>query len=332
MISITIVGSGMLVQEILPVLSKLEEIKITALCGTVRSFKTVEELCDKYDISNKYTDYDLMLEDISSGQLEADSVYIATPNNLHYKMALKAVNHGINVFLEKPFVSNYDQAQALIEAARERKVYLMEAISNQYLPIYDALRNALPKVGNIKYVDCNFSQYSSRFDRFLAGEYFRVFDAKLDGGVLMDLNVYNIHMIAGLFGSPDFVNYSSNIMRECDTSGVVTLTYPDFICTCAAAKDCQGPSRILIQGTKGYLTINAPTNSLDAPLIFYSTKDKTFEELFIPDKEHRMIAEFKAYEKILSNKNYEECIARQNETLCVCEILTDAKNTMVAFC
>lgn len=332
MISIAIVGTGMLVQEVLPMLCGLDEINICAICGTERSSEVVADLADRYSIKSQYTEYSALLKDIHSGKCVADAVYIATPNHLHYDMGLAAIKKGINVFMEKPFASNYEEASYMIETARKKNVFLLEAISNQYLPIYDALREALPRVGDIKYVDCNFSQYSSRFDRFLAGEYFRVFDSKCDGGALMDLNVYNIHAVAGLFGSPSFVNYSSNIMREVDTSGVVTLTYPDFICTCVAAKDCQGPSRILIQGTLGYLIIEAPTNTLAAPLVFYSTKDKTFKELFVPADVHRMVDEFKALDRIISNDDFDECMDRQNETLSVCKILTDAKNTMIEFC
>lgn len=328
MISIAIAGTGMIVKEILPVLSELEQINITALCGTKRSETTIMELCNNFSIAYEYTDYELMIKDIADRKIRVDAVYIATPNNLHYDMAMAAINKGINVFLEKPFVSSYSDAVRLIENARKKKVFLLEAISNQYLPIYKALRNALPKVGQIKYVECNFSQYSSKFDRFAAGEYFRVFDLECDGGVLMDLNVYNIHMVAGLFGEPLKVNYLPNMMRNVDTSGVLTLSYPDFTSCCVAAKDCQGPSRTLIQGTKGYLLIEAPANSLDSTLVFYSTQDKTFEDIFVPESGHRMAYEFRELDKIISSGAYDECIRRQEETLCVCRILSDAHSTL----
>lgn len=329
MISIAIAGTGMIVKEILPVLHQLNEINICALCGTQRSTDTVNELCEKYEIPASYTNYKVMINDIADKKISADAVYIATPNNLHYDMAMTAINASVNIFLEKPFVSNYTQAQNLIEAARDKKVYLLEAISNQYLPIYNELRVALPKVGEIKYVDCNFSQYSSKFDRFLSGEYCKVFDLKCDGGVLMDLNVYNIHIVAGLFGMPTAINYTPNIMRDVDTSGVLTLQYPNFICTCTAAKDSQGPSRTLIQGTEGYLIIEAPANSLDSPLMYYSTKDNSINEIYSPDNSHRMVWEFKELERILSSGAYEECLQRQDETLCVCKVLSEARQMMI---
>ena len=67
----------------------------------------------------------------------------------------------------------------------------------------------------------------------------------------MDLNVYNIHAIVGLFGKPWEVKYEANMERGIDTSGVVTLDYGDFKAVAIGAKDCKAPVRCTIQGTNG---------------------------------------------------------------------------------
>ena len=64
----------------------------------------------------------------------------------------------------------------------------------------------------------------------------------------MDLNCYNLHFAAGLFGEPQEVLYHANVNRGADTSGVVHLIYPDFQCICTGAKDSDGPCELVIQG------------------------------------------------------------------------------------
>ena len=64
-----------------------------------------------------------------------------------------------------------------------------------------------------------------------------VFDPACCGGALMDLNLYNVHFVVGLFGEPMLVNYHPNLYRNgIDTSGILLLEYPDFICQCTGAR------------------------------------------------------------------------------------------------
>lgn len=332
MFRLAVVGTGKIAQEILPFLYDMKEIDLVFLCGTQRSSETVIQLGKAYQIPHLYTDYEQLLADIKNHSIDEmiDGIYLATPNHLHFSMAAAALNCGQNVILEKPFVSSYEDAKTLIQLAQDNHCFLAEAISNQYLPIYDKIRESLPLIGELKYVDCNFSQYSSRFDRFLAGEYFRVFDPKCDGGALMDLNVYNLHLIAGLFGAPKKICYFPNMLRGVDTSGVLHLSYPGFQCTCTAAKDSPGPSRFLLQGTEGYLSVEAAGNALDAPLYFYHQRTQELKELFTPAKEHRMISEFRAISRMILSRDFEECALRQKESLLVCKLLCEARNALLS--
>ncbi|MCR5082243.1 MAG: gfo/Idh/MocA family oxidoreductase, partial [Parasporobacterium sp.] len=68
---IGIVGTGMIVHEILPVLYKMPEIELHLICGTKRSEGTVKELADEYKINASFTDFDLMLSSKESKELDA---------------------------------------------------------------------------------------------------------------------------------------------------------------------------------------------------------------------------------------------------------------------
>lgn len=325
MIKLAVTGTGMLVQEILPVLTELEETEVAVLCGTARSEDTVKKLCKKYDIPMGFTDYSRMLGD--EELKEIDAVYLAVPNDMHYSMAAEALEAGMNVFLEKPFTSNRKEAEKLIALARKKKLFLAEAVSNQYSPVYETIRGLIPKLGDIRMVNCNFSQYSSRYDRFLAGECPRVFDPNHSGGALMDLNCYNVHFAAGLFGKPEQVSYYANMIRGIDTGGVVHLQYDRFQCLCTGAKDCSGPGELLIQGTKGYLLLNTKANLMEGPVLFYENKTGKTKVIETKKESHRMVPEFQAWARMLEENDYEQCIARQEETLLVCRILDQARQS-----
>ncbi|MFR2502999.1 MAG: hypothetical protein ACLS85_11090 [Coprobacillus cateniformis] len=124
---------------------------------------------------------------------------------------------------------------------------MVEAVSTQYLPNTLKIKELLPTLGQIKIVSANYSQYSSRYDAFKAGEVLPAFNPAMSGGALMDLNIYNINLVVALFGKPLNVNYEANIQRGIDTSGILTLDYDSFKCVCIGAKDCKAPVATNIQ-------------------------------------------------------------------------------------
>ena len=56
----------------------------------------------------------------------------------------------------------------------------------------------------------------------------------------MDLSLYNLHYVMGLFGKLVEAKYYSNIEKNIDTSGLLVLKYPSFIACCVGAKDSHG--------------------------------------------------------------------------------------------
>lgn len=79
---------------------------------------------------------------------------------------------------------------------------------------------------------------------------------------LRDLNIYNIHLLVGLFGNPNRVEYLPNVERGVDTSGILVLDYCNFKAAAIGAKDCSAEIRSTIQGDKGAITIFGVTNTL----------------------------------------------------------------------
>lgn len=72
----------------------------------------------------------------------------------------------------------------------------------------------------------------------------------------MDLNIYNIYFVVGLFGDPKAVHYYPNRHANgIDTSGILILEYPNFVCQCTAAKDSSAHNSAQIIGTEGSILI-----------------------------------------------------------------------------
>ena len=310
-----IIGSGMIVKDFLSFAHELSEIKLEAIAA--RNIENLKELQSKYNIKNIYTDIKLCLEN-----KEIDTIYVAVPNNLHYTVAKKALEAGKNVICEKPFTLKYDEAVELFEIAEARGLILIEAITNQYQKNYLDIKDNIDNIGEIRLVECNFSQLSSRYEAFKNGVIAPVFDKSKGGGVLGDLNIYNIHFVVGLFGKPNKVHYSPNIVNDVDTSGILLLEYNNFKVVCIAAKDTFNNSYVNIQGDQGIIKVIGPTN--EVPNYSIQTKDNLIEE----NKNihsHRMFAEFKKFVEVINNKDIEFMNNQKEHTLNVMYIYEEAK-------
>lgn len=248
------IGTGQIVREVLEGVAGADGIS----CGAIYSRKqeTGDALAESFGVEKVYTDLERFLNDP-----ELDAVYIASPNSLHAEQARLALEHGKHVLLEKPFTPTLEEARNLFALADKQGLFLLEAITTQSLPNYKTLRELLPQVGRVKVVQCCYSQYSSRYDALLAGQVANVFDPAFAGGALMDINLYNIYFVVSLFGKPLAVSYYANRHENgVDLSGVLVMRYPDFVCTCEAAKDTWGVNSAQIQGEKGFLYVRDGCN------------------------------------------------------------------------
>jgi Predicted dehydrogenases and related proteins len=291
---LAIIGSGNIVHDFLTITKDLKDTELTAIIGTTRSLDILKQLQDQYHIKEVYTDFDEAL-----AKSNFDTVYVEVPNFLHYAFAKKALEHGKNVISEKPFTVKYEEFMDLQKIALEKKLVLVEAITNQYLQNYLDLKKKLPELGDLKLIESNYSQYSSRYDAFEAGKILPAFDPKKGGGALMDLNIYNIHFIVGLLGRPKKVDYLPNIERGIDTSGILMLDYGNSKAVAIGAKDSVSPIRkTIVQGNKGSIIVNGPTNKMESFDVYDHDKN-LLEKVDHNIYPHRMYQEFIEFERII---------------------------------
>ena len=326
-----IVGTGKIVADALYAMQPIKEIKIRSIFARPRSLKKGEDFARKYDIPSVFTDYDEMLE-----MEDIDTVYIGLINTVHYEYAKKALEKEKNVILEKPFVGTYSEAEELIELAQKKGCFIFEAITVLHNDVIRKMKEALPKLGSIRMMMANFSQYSSRYDRYLSGDVDYSFNPEFMGGALRDINVYNIHYAAELFGRPKKVSYHPNRgFNGVDTSGTLIMEYDGFSAVCTGAKDSDSPCFVTIQGEKGYIRIDGKPNV--APNLTIVTVDnsgepvkdaagamtrKTKIENYVPEEtHHRMTREFIDFARIIDEKDYIEAERYARETLDVMSVI-----------
>ena len=305
-----IVGAGMIVKDFLSFTHELPEIKLEAIVA--RNIENLKNLQNTYNIKQIYTDLD---ECLSSPSI--DTIYVAVPNNLHYSVAKKALEAGKNVICEKPFTLDYNETVELFQLAESKNLILIEAITNQYLPNYLEIKENLSQIGNIRLVECNFSQLSSRYEAFKKGIIAPVFDKNQGGGVLGDLNIYNIHFVVGLFGAPKNSEYYPNIVREVDTSGILILEYDEFKVVCIAAKDTYNNSYANIQGDKGLIKVIGTLNEVPNYIIKNNEVEMKVNKNI---NKHRMYSEFKKFIDVINNNDFDFMKKQKEHSLAVMEI------------
>lgn len=311
------IGSGFIVHNILDAVEKVDGIRCVAVYS--RTMEKGKPLAEKYGVEKVYTDMSEFLSDE-----EVNCVYVASPNLLHYEQAKAALLAGKHVLCEKPFCSKLEQAKELVRIAKEKQLFLMEAVPTTYLPNYEVLKDAITKIGKIKLVQGNFSQYSSRYDAFLRGEMPNIFNPEFAGGCLMDINFYNVYLNIALFGKPVSAKYFPNIAKQAhiDTSGVLIMQYDDFVTTNTGAKDTWGENYYLVEGEKGFIYAEGGSCSLRNLKVVTKEGEESF---YGQEDEERWDYEMKYLTKILLADDYEKIYKKLEITLDTVEVMENAR-------
>jgi predicted dehydrogenase len=255
---------------------------------------------------------------------EVEAVYIASPKSLHYPQTKAALLAGKHVLCEKPFATTAAQAAEVIALAKEKHLLLFETITLAHHPNYSKLKEFLPQLGPLKTVIANFCQYSSRFPALLAGQVSPVLDPAYCGGALMDINLYNIHFVAGLFGKPENLHYFPNVYENgVDTSGSLVLQYPGFTCLCVGAKDSAAENGVQIIGQNGYIKVTpSSSNCASLEVCIRGQEPQRFDY-----PENPWYYEVQSLSSLMGAQDYDACYTALDTTQIVVEILEKARKS-----
>ena len=310
------IGSGMIAHAILKNVMRTEGISLEAAYS--RSEEKAKQMADEFDGRKTYTDMDAFLAD-----KDINTVYIATPNLLHYEQTKRALLAGKHVITEKPFVTKYEQAKELAELAKEKHLILAEAAPTSFLPNFKILRRELPKVGRIRLVMSNYSQYSSRYDLVLRGEKPAIFDTAFGGGCFMDITFYNVLLNVILFGAPKSAKYYPNFYPGlADTSGTIIMEYDDFTSMNAGAKDTWGVNFFQIEGEDGFIYLENGPNGFTSVRTVTKTEDHTYNEQPDPDRWYYEVQELT---RLMLAEEYEAFEERMQNSLATVRVMEETR-------
>ncbi|RKU23377.1 gfo/Idh/MocA family oxidoreductase [Candidatus Poribacteria bacterium] len=224
-----------------------------------RTESRIDRLANDFGIPRRYNDYaDLLTDD------DIDAVYIATIHPLHAEWAIKCAEAGKHLLVEKPISMNHTEAAAMVNAARENDVFLMEAFMYRCHPQITKMVELIQDgaIGDVQTVRATFG-YRSGFNPES-----RIYNREMGGGGILDIGCYTASMarkVAGaadnkLFLNPISVKGNGKIgPTGVDHIAAATLKFEnDIIAEIICAVECNYGSSVTIYGTEGTLTIPSP--------------------------------------------------------------------------
>lgn len=202
----------------------------------------------QHDVRLAFGSYREMLE-----SPDIDVVYIATPHPQHRDVALAAIANGKAVLVEKAFTATLAGAQEVVDAARAKGVFAMEAMWTRFLPVIAAAREVVAwgRIGDV--VGLQGDLYAFR-------EYqpeHRLFARELGGGAILDLGVYPVSFAVAFLGEAKEISSRSRLYPTgVERAAAVNLVHAgEGLSSLTFGFDGYGPGRMVIVGTKGWIEV-----------------------------------------------------------------------------
>ena len=186
-----ILSTGWIAKKFAEGLSVLPDAEIVAVGS--RAQETADAFGDEYGVPHRHASYEALV-----GDQDVDVIYIGTPHPFHKDNAILSLEAGKAVLLEKPFTINAGEAEEVIALAREKGLFLMEAMWSRYIPIIVKLRELLAEgaIGEVRMLTADLG-FRSEFDPKS-----RLFNLELGGGALLDVGIYPISFASMVLGTP----------------------------------------------------------------------------------------------------------------------------------
>jgi len=323
MIKFAIIGTNWITEEFIKAAKEVPDFSLKAVYS--RTEEKAKEFAAKVGAELTFTN----LEEMAKSN-EIDAVYIASPNSFHAEQAILLMNHGKHVICEKPMASNTKEVQAMIEAAQQNNVVLMEAMKTTLLPNFQAIRKHIHKIGKIRRYFASYCQYSSRYDAYKQGTVLNAFNPKFSNGSLMDLGVYCLYPMVVLFGKP--LNVKANSVKletGVDGEGSVILDYGEMDAVVQYSKISNSYIPAEIQGEEGSIIIDAIHTPQKVEIRY---RDGRIEDITETQDHHPMYYEAKEFIELIQNGKQQSEINSHQHSLTTIEIIEKArKQTGIVF-
>lgn len=216
-----------------------------------RSSDSANQFGDEFNVPNRHSDYLALATDP-----DVDIVYIATPHSSHAELSMMCMESGKAVLCEKPFTINSCEARMVIEKAKEKQLFLMEAMWSRYVPAVVKLRELLESqaIGNVQMMIAG-GAFMPPFDPEAY-----LFRPDLGGGVLLDAGVYLVSMASMVFGAPTNIRAVGSMGKTgVDEHDAIILEHSSgAIASLYISLRASESPQITLLGDRGKLLVHAP--------------------------------------------------------------------------
>ena len=246
MFKVGIIGAGWIADKMAEALAPLNDYCVYAIAS--RSLEKAEAFANTWNIQKAYGSYEELVAD-----KDVDLVYIATPHSHHFPHTMLALEHGKPVLVEKAFTANAPEAEILLKTAKEKGVFMTEAIWTRYMPLSHKVKEIMESgvIGEPRLLTATLC-YMMEFKE-------RIVRPDLCGGALLDLGVYALNFARMYFGT-DITKTVSNVqlgptgmdMQECISLSFKDGKMANLQAGCLTLNDRQG----IINGTEGYIRVD----------------------------------------------------------------------------
>jgi predicted dehydrogenase len=265
-----ILGTGYIARRFASDLKLVEGAVLTAIGS--RSLSSAKQFADEYNVPNHFASYEELAR-----CADVDVVYVATPHTLHHQNTLMCLNHDKAVLCEKPFAINSRDSEEMIALARQKDLFLMDALWTKFHPHYLKMLQMVKDgtVGDVKLVLSNFGY------TITPGHSTRLLDPALGGGSILDIGIYNIFTTLDVLGVPDDINVKvvttdGGIDEQCSVvfnynNGAMASLFSTFRTTLATEAE--------ICGTKARVKLTPDFYTASSNVELYA--DGTKQDIFI---------------------------------------------------
>jgi predicted dehydrogenase len=306
-----IIGAGQIASKFATALNSLDHTELTAIAS--RDLVKAQEFAARFHIKKAYGGYEEII-----GDPEIDVIYIATPHTKHKAHAKLCIAAGKAVLCEKPFTLNYLEAKELVDFAKSRDVFLMEAMWTRFLPTTRIVKQWINNkiIGEIRYMNISFG-FRTEFDPCS-----RLFNPELGGGALLDVGVYPIsyaiHLMERL---PDKISSNAYIGQSgVDELNVINLLYKEgMIASLSSAINAPTGNDAVIIGDKGRIVIPNFWTAESAEV--YDSNGKLVDSFFHPFTSNGYVYEAEEVNRCILEGKKQSDIIPLNDTLDIMKIL-----------
>ena len=308
LLRVGIIGAGWIAEKAAITLNGLADCEAYAIAS--RSKEKADAFAEKWNVKKAYGSYSELIADPS-----VDLVYVGTPHSHHYDVTHEALLAGKPCLVEKAFMANHRQAKEIVALARERKVFLAEAIWTRYQPVVAMMRELISsRIGTPRLVTATLG--------YSMGDKPRIMRADLCGGALLDLGVYALNFVR-MFFDVDIVSLTSQCVKSqtgMDLTNAMTLVLSDgVLCNLQSSAACVGDNIGVIAGTEGNLIID---NINNPQKITVNGPDRTYiETIHVPQQITGYEYQFIACRQALIDGLLEPCEMPLEETLYIMALM-----------